>query len=104
MLVAAIKPIDKELERGVVAIGQVEFLRGGFGEGALERGLEVVRAIVQQGLVDAEDPALGIDEDVDRVRSQQAKIIKHVRMCFWLILAQRGEENGGIEGGKEDAV
>ena len=76
VLIAAVEPIDKELERGVVVVGQVEFLRRGFGEGALERGLEVVGAVAQQGLVDAEGLALGADEDVDRVRGQQAKNIK----------------------------
>ena len=76
MLVAAVEPIDNELERGVIVVGQVEFLRGGFGEGALERGLEVVGAVTQQGLVDAEGLALGADEDVDRVRGQQAEKLK----------------------------
>ena len=73
MMITTIEPIDEELERGVVVVGEVKLLGGGFGEGGLEGGAEVFGAVAQEGLVDAEGLALGADEDVDRGRGQEAK-------------------------------
>lgn len=45
--IAAVEPVDEELEGGVVVFGQVELFGLGFGEFALEGCFEVVRTVAE---------------------------------------------------------
>ena len=69
---AAVEPVDEELEGGVVVFGEVELFGFAFEEVALEGRFEVVGAVAEEIFVEAEDLALGSDEDVDHVGIQEA--------------------------------
>ena len=70
--IAAVEPVDKEFEGGVVVVGEVELFGLGFGEFALEGRFEVVGAVAEQVFVEAEGLALGSDEDVDHLDGQKS--------------------------------
>ena len=69
--VSAVEPVDEELKGGGVVFGEVELFGLGFGEFAVEGGLEVLRAVAEDVLVEAERLALGADEDVHHVGGQK---------------------------------
>ena len=69
---AAVEPVDEELEGGVVVFGEVELFGLALEEVALEGRFEVVGAVAEEVFVQAEDLALGSDEDVDHVGVQES--------------------------------
>ena len=70
--VVVIELVDEELEEDVVIVGEKELFEGDFGELIMKDDLEVVEAVAEKILVNAEDLTLKADEGVHQINGQQS--------------------------------